>query len=121
MESLRKVFEDLGLGNVRTVIASGNVIFETRSTNVRLLETKIEKALLKATGVESATIIRTEGELRRLIDSNPFKGIKEPRQSKPHVTFLKDKPKTGQKPPPAGKGFAIVKVFDRAICYPTKS
>ncbi len=117
MERLRKVFEDLGFGKVRTVIASGNVIFEARTRNIVSLEKRIENALLKATGVETATIIRTDDEVRRLIDAKPFKGINESPHNKPHVTFLKGKPKASQKLAPAGKGYTIAKVFDRAICY----
>jgi uncharacterized protein (DUF1697 family) len=30
MEDLRRVLEGLGFANVRTVLASGNVLFETR-------------------------------------------------------------------------------------------
>ncbi len=33
-EKLRKVFEGLGFENVRTVLASGNVLFESRSRSL---------------------------------------------------------------------------------------
>jgi uncharacterized protein (DUF1697 family) len=99
------------------VIASGNVIFEARATGVAALEKRIETALYKATGVETAAIIRTGDELRRLIDSDPFKGIKASPRIRPHVTFLKNKPKAGEKVAPAGKGYKIVAVRDRAVCY----
>lgn len=44
-EKLRGVFENLGFQNVQTVISSGNVLFETRSNNIKELEAIIEKAL----------------------------------------------------------------------------
>ena len=48
---LREVFEDLGFSNVRTVISSGNVLFETDSSAVRALEMGAE-VFLKATKVD---------------------------------------------------------------------
>lgn len=42
-ENLKKVFESLYFTNVQTVIASGNVIFETRKQNTSSLEKKIEQ------------------------------------------------------------------------------
>jgi hypothetical protein len=42
-DRLRGVFAELGFSNVRTVISSGNVLFETDSSAVRALETKVER------------------------------------------------------------------------------
>src|SRR6185312_1324765 len=44
-EKLKAVFEGLGFRNVHTVIASGNVIFDSPSKAPAVLEEKIEKAL----------------------------------------------------------------------------
>ena len=63
MDRLRQIFESLGFSGVETFIASGNVIFETKSGNVRSLERKIENALMEALGYEVATFIRTGDEL----------------------------------------------------------
>ena len=38
MDHLRQLFESLGFSNVETFIASGNVIFETKTVNTKLLE-----------------------------------------------------------------------------------
>ena len=59
MESLRKVFESLGFSKVTTFIASGNVIFETTTKNIKSLEKKIEKALHEALGYEVRPFIRS--------------------------------------------------------------
>lgn len=42
-DSLRGVFENLGYANVKTVISSGNLVFERPSRNARTLEETIEK------------------------------------------------------------------------------
>ena len=45
MRSLRQVFESLGFSEVATFIASGNVVFETRTKKSQMLERKIERGL----------------------------------------------------------------------------
>jgi uncharacterized protein (DUF1697 family) len=73
MEHLRQLFESLDLSNVQTFIASGNVIFEAKSKEPRLLEKKIEKRLLEALGYEVAMFIRTYAELAEIADYKPFR------------------------------------------------
>jgi uncharacterized protein (DUF1697 family) len=63
MEELRDLFSSLGLSDVETYIASGNVVFESNAKNARLLEITIEKTLRQAFGYEVATFIRTASEL----------------------------------------------------------
>src|SRR5436305_15034078 len=89
-ERLREVFESLGFQDVATVIASGNVVFTTRSNNAAVLEAKIEKALPKQLGFTSTTIIRSRDELERLVKKNPFKGVRDDKLMYPIVTFFKD-------------------------------
>ena len=59
MEVLRSEFERLGFRSVETFIASGNVIFETKSTSVAAIEDRVEKALHAKLGYEVATFVRT--------------------------------------------------------------
>jgi uncharacterized protein (DUF1697 family) len=59
MDTLRKAFEALGLKDVETFIASGNVIFTSRAADVAALEKKIEAHLHKVLGYEVATFVRT--------------------------------------------------------------
>jgi len=72
MDRLRQVFESLGFSSVETFIASGNVIFESTSKNVRTLEKKVENGLRDALGYEVVTFIRTEAELVEIADYQPF-------------------------------------------------
>lgn len=71
MDQLRTLFEATGVANVETFIASGNVIFDSRSTP-RTLETKIEKHLKQHLGYEVATFLRTIPELAAISDYKPF-------------------------------------------------
>ena len=72
MDHLREIFESFGFTNVETFIASGNVIFETRSKDVDALVKKIEKGLNETLGFEVATFIRSGSELAAIADHKPF-------------------------------------------------
>jgi uncharacterized protein (DUF1697 family) len=113
MNILRAAFEEMGFNNVRTVIASGNVLFESKSTNEKDLEKIIEKALPRAIGFESAAMVITFEELQRLADLNPFKGITVTPETRLFVTFLKEPPKSD--PKLSGKGFKLVGMNERAL------
>src|SRR5436190_19969773 len=76
MAELKGIFESLGLKNVKTIILSGNVLFETTETDPQKVIKKIEKGLLKALGYEVAVILRTIAELQALAESDPFKQAK---------------------------------------------
>jgi uncharacterized protein (DUF1697 family) len=88
---LKEFFEGLGFENVATVIASGNVVFESSSSNSSSLEKKIEQELPKELGFTSTTIIRSEDELKKFVKKDPFKGVKDERPNYLVVTFFKDR------------------------------
>jgi uncharacterized protein (DUF1697 family) len=90
-EKLKAAFEGLGFKNVHTVIASGNVVFDSSSKSGSALETKIEKELPKKLGFMSTTMIRSRAELEALVDTEPFKGVKDEKPNYPVVTFFKDR------------------------------
>jgi len=72
MAALRKEFEALGLKDVETFIASGNVIFTSRSTDFGALERKIEARLRASLGYDVATFIRTDAEVAAVAGHKPF-------------------------------------------------
>lgn len=72
MDALRELFEALGFAHVETFIASGNVIFDTRSLNLGAVERRIEKALEETLGYEVTTYIRSLSEVGAIARSQPF-------------------------------------------------
>lgn len=72
MDDLRRQFETLGFSNVETFIASGNVVFETKSKNAKAIEKKIENQLRQTLGYPVATFVRTEAELVEAANCKPF-------------------------------------------------
>lgn len=117
-DKLRGVFEKLGFENVKTVISSGNVIFESPTRSTRKLEESIEKALPEQLGFTNTTIIRSQGQLQKLVEKNPFQGMNHSQKSSLNVTFLKQKRKTDIKFPYSvdNRDYELLGMYDGAIC-----
>jgi len=92
METLKLLFESAGFNNVRTVQASGNVIFETKETDSASLTEILEHTLEKKLGRKIHTIVRTVKEIRRMADGQPFGRINITPRTKLVLTFLSEKP-----------------------------
>jgi uncharacterized protein (DUF1697 family) len=72
MARLKALFEELGLQDVETFIASGNVVFKGGTRKEAALQGEIEAHLREALGYEVATFLRTEQELGALVKGCPF-------------------------------------------------
>lgn len=72
MDELKAIFSSLKFENVRTYIASGNVIFDATENDEKKLTAKIEKALKEALGYEVFVMLRSEKELAKILKDNPF-------------------------------------------------
>jgi len=68
---LKAAFEAMGLGNVKTLLASGNVLFDAKASNT--LKGKIEAGLKEAFGFEIGTVLRSVDELATMVAADPFK------------------------------------------------
>lgn len=73
MDHLKSLFEKMGFVNIVTFIASGNIVFDTKSKSVTAIKKKIENGLNKQLGYEVATFIRTTGDLKDIYNYKPFK------------------------------------------------
>ena len=93
MDHLRLLFEGLGLSNVETFIASGNVIFNSPSKSTKALEKKIERCLHETLGYEVATFIRSTAELDTIASYKPFQAAELTAEGCViYVGFLADAP-----------------------------
>lgn len=99
MDLLRKAFEDWGYENVKTLLASGNVVFETEEADPKSLRAKIEAGLKRVFGHEISVILRWAKEIRALIKENPFKGVKIKPKAQLYITFLSEPTKSKLKIP----------------------
>lgn len=90
------LFDDLGLDEVRTVLASGNVAFSTGGTaetraapSTRIdLKTLIENGLRDRFGYDAWIVLVTRDELAEAVDLFPFDDSAADRQ--PYVVFCTD-------------------------------
>lgn len=116
MGDLRAAFESMGFENVKTVLASGNVIFDTASSDTGDLERQIEKKIPRAVGFETDVIVLRFESLRKLAGKRPFRGFGPDSQTRLYVTFVKGDLKDGLKFPVKGKGFAFLKMYGQVVC-----
>lgn len=86
MNDLAQALCEAGLADVRTVAASGNVLFDHAEAADDALATTIEEAVLRRFGIASFAAVRSADEIARTIAANPFARDGEPRFV--HTLFL---------------------------------
>lgn len=106
MKDLQELFTDLGFRDVSTIIASGNVVFET-DQEASTLKSLIESGFERKFNFKSAVILKSKREIESLIKANPFKDIKAGPGIATHVTFLSEGTKNTEIP--KGKGYEVIK------------
>ncbi|WP_067544809.1 DUF1697 domain-containing protein [Nocardia crassostreae] len=89
-EKLRAVFEGLGFTGVSTLLSSGNVTFHTDETDMPALESRIQQALNAELGIPGGTLVRSQAQLRSLVDADWFPGLTHCRETYLTVTFIKN-------------------------------
>jgi uncharacterized protein (DUF1697 family) len=87
MAGVAAAFEEAGFSNVRTILASGNVLLETRS-DVAAVRKKAEAALRKAFGYDAWVLAYDIDTLQAIVDAYPFEPEVPDHQS--YVTFVSD-------------------------------
>ena len=86
MARLRTLLEEAGYENVRTYIASGNVLLEGPAGKKKLAS-DLERLVLDSFGVKTAVILRKPRELAAAVEAHPFDD-----PSETHVAFLAARP-----------------------------
>jgi len=118
MAELQKTFESAGFRNVKTLIASGNVIFETtkKEPDTKLTQ-NIQAALKKRFNRDIGVMVRSIQEIQKIAETNPFKGIKIAPGIKLYVTFRGESKKSNLKIPYEfpDKTTRIIKVSDGEV------
>jgi uncharacterized protein (DUF1697 family) len=96
MPDLKRCFELAGFKDVKTLLASGNVVFTSTSKSVAAIERAAENAMTRRLGRTFYTIVRSVDELKRMIDADPFAAYAPPPEAKRVVTFLREARKPTQ-------------------------
>jgi uncharacterized protein (DUF1697 family) len=92
MPALKEAFESAGFTAVRTVLASGNVVFDARRASETTLERRAEAAMRERLGQGFLTIVRSVEHLQQLLAADPFRRFRLRTGSKRIVTFLRAEP-----------------------------
>lgn len=72
MADVRKLFEDNGFIAVKTILASGNVVFDSDRSNRDALKADIEAALADRFGYEAWIVLHDTDTVRAIVESYPF-------------------------------------------------
>ena len=72
MPELRATVEELGYGEVRTLLNSGNVVFSGARSEPRKTALRIEKALQAKLGISARVTVLSEEELAEAVAGNPL-------------------------------------------------
>jgi len=92
MADLKAALGEAGFENVRTVLASGNVVLEAPSTDAAELERRLETALADALEVTTDFMVRDADEWSAMIAANPFPDIAEREPGRLLVLVMKTRP-----------------------------
>jgi len=90
MPELRSLLSDAGFDDVRTYVASGNVVLSSKLAPDKLAG-RCEKLIGKRFGFDVDVIVRTRDELAEVVAHNPLAEVAtDPKRYQ--VTFLESKP-----------------------------
>src|SRR3982751_5108316 len=71
MSDLKEICEELGFAEVRTYIASGNVVFLSRKSEAAV-KAALEKRLQAYAGKPLGVVVRSATEMAQVLSDNPF-------------------------------------------------
>jgi uncharacterized protein (DUF1697 family) len=116
MADLTRIFERSGARAVRTIIASGNVLFT--ADDVPACLARVSAGIAKLLGRELAIMVRSLDEVRALVAAQPYKAPMPPAGVTWYVCFLDKAPSPAPKLPlrvPTGD-VTYVALVGRELC-----
>lgn len=111
MPELKACFESAGFTNVRTILSSGNVVFDSTVATPAEIERLCEAAMDRALGRSFFTIVRPSESLRTLLASDPYLAHGIPAHAKRVVSFLRE-PREPRVALPLAEDLASLFLFD---------
>jgi len=89
MADLRACFEAHGFGDVTTYIQSGNVVFTSARASGGTLTARIERMLAESFDYEASVVVRSDAQLRSIVEGAPDGFGADPATHRSDVIFLK--------------------------------
>jgi uncharacterized protein (DUF1697 family) len=109
MPRLREVLTERGYGEVRTLIASGNIVLDSPLPEEELA-VDLSKAIDEEFGLDVPVVVRTGKELDAVLAEDPFRDVATD-PSRYSVTFLPETPakaRLHELPPAEGGRYTVV-------------
>ena len=111
---LKAAFEELGFTEVKTLLASGNVLFDAKPS--KTLKDKIEAGLKGQFGFEVGTVLRSIDELSAMVKADPF-GRQEGEDAKLHVMLFDTPVPASLKPKGVAGDYDVAKAAERELYF----
>ncbi|MCX6333441.1 MAG: DUF1697 domain-containing protein [Bacteroidia bacterium] len=97
MAELSDLYRKIGFKDAETYIQSGNVVFSLNdNSDIQSIASEIEGAIFKRFKYTIPVLIRTAGEIKKIISANPFQKDNDFDPVKLAVIFLYDDPMDDQ-------------------------
>lgn len=96
MTTLKDAFETMGFKSVKTLLNSGNVVFETdRMSDKEVMEEEIATELAAVFGFSIPVLVIESGAIHKIIEMNPFREIQIHKDIRLYVTFSNEASRQG--------------------------
>ena len=115
MPELRRAFVAAGFTAVKTVLSSGNVVFDARRASDATLQRRSEAAMQETLGRAFLTIVRPIEMLRTMLASDPYRAFRLSSSAKRIVTFLRDDPRASPRLPVELDGARLLALHGREL------
>ena len=117
MADLREAFVTAGCRNVRSYIASGNILFESGVSNDVALVRRVRRAIADRLEMNPAIMLHALKELEALVARDPFRKLRQDHAAKFYVAFLAERPAASVNSAHPWEGSARRHRCDRAGCF----
>lgn len=114
MAELRRALELAGFEDVKTVLSSGNAVFNARGSET-LIARRVEATLQTHLGKPFFTQVRSMDSLKALVAAEPWSAFRLPRAAKRVVTFLSETPRVKPKLPLEADGARILSLRENTV------
>ena len=115
MPALKQAFETAGFTAVKTVLGSGNVVFDARQASEATLERAAEAAMQAQLGRSFHTIVRSIDDVAALLADNPFARFEPADGAKRIVSFRREAPAAWPALPIEAEGVRILTSRGREV------
>ena len=75
MADLRALLQKMGCDEVRTLLNSGNAVFQSRSTSAAALARDIRAQVARQLGVDALVIVKSEREVSAIVEGNALEKV----------------------------------------------